>query len=120
MEPDSDIPEYYTPEDMSNLIRALGKAGWLQGLQRVDQQTVNVHYSAKGSQRMKALGKLLKEFAPEFFGERLRHERASVTVFALKAAIATPELIGMVKSESEGNALIALVAIYAKEHGIGD
>ena len=120
MEPDNDIPEYYAPEDMDNLIQALGKAGWLQGLQRVDQQTVSVRYSAKGSQRMKALGKLLKEIAPEFFGERLRHERPGLVLFAIKAALAAPELIGMIKSDSEGNALVSLVAIYAKEYGIGD
>jgi hypothetical protein len=120
MQPNNDVPKYYKPEDMNSLIRALGKAGWLQGLQRVDQEMVHIHYSTKGTQRMKALGKLLKEMSPEVFGARLIHDRTSPLLFALKAVLAAPELIGMVKSDSEGNALVALVALHIKESGTVD
>jgi hypothetical protein len=33
-----DVPEYYAPEEMNNVIRNLGEAGWLKGSQFVDQK----------------------------------------------------------------------------------
>lgn len=111
------IPETFDHEDTNALVRRLADFGWFTGSQIVTPEEFWIHFSAKGSSRMRELVGLLKVVAPAFFGLPPRKiDGAVYAEFILGVARIAPELIASGFTERESNALIALIAVCARKN----
>jgi hypothetical protein len=120
-----DEPQPFSSDEINELVRNLASVGWLHGTQYVDQEKLSINYSEKGSERMRALVNLAKEFAPEMFKENFRLQRSNSSLktfgsfaFAIKLIATAPELVGKIKSDGQGNALVGLILAYSRDHGL--
>ena len=112
--------EFFDPEDINLLVRKLAAAGWLTGIAYVDWESSLIHFSAKGTDRMRKLGKLLKLFAPEFFGLSPHTPKDTNPMnFAVGAALICPELFLTPLTEREANALVSYIGAYVRRYPDG-
>jgi hypothetical protein len=112
-----EVPETFDHEDTNALVRRLADFGWFTGSQLVTPEDFSIHFSEKGSSRMRELVGLLKIIAPHFFG--LPPRPLDPTLFAdfiLGVVRIAPELVASGISERESNALIALIGGYAMKN----
>jgi hypothetical protein len=87
-----EVPETFDHEDTNALVRRLAYFGWFTGNQIVTPEEFWLHFSEKGSSRMRELVGLLKVVAPAFFGLPPRKVEAAVYAdFILGVARIAPD-----------------------------
>ena len=117
-----EITQRWDSEDMNRVVRRLGDAGWLTGVNVIRPECSTVQYSAKGKSAMVQMCKLVTSGVSEFFGLALEPAVPKSLVFSKMFSLVckdAPELVAQPLTQRESLAFVALVFMFAFKHEFG-